>query len=131
VREFVDQCNRLGDLMLRLETSGDMDSLTMKIEEELHLFRILQEAVSNIRKHSMSPEASIYLKKEEAQLIMTISDNGVGFDPVQTGLERGGHFGLQIMFERAREIGAHIEIKSNPGFGTQITVNMDLQESLK
>ena len=62
---------------------------------------------------------------------MPISDNGVGFDPVQTGLERGGHFGLQIMFQRAREIDAHIEIKSNLGSGTQVIVIMDLEEPLK
>jgi signal transduction histidine kinase len=59
---------------------------------------------------------------------MIISDNGVGFDPVKAGVERGGHFGLRIMFERAHEIGAHIEIKSNPGSGTQIIVTMNLQE---
>jgi signal transduction histidine kinase len=131
VRDLIDQCNRLEDLMLELEISNDVDILTMDVEKELQLFRILQEAVSNIRKHSKSSEASVSLKKKENQLIMTISDNGVGFDPMQTGLERGGHFGLQIMFERAREIGAHIEIKSIPGSGTQVIVTMDLQEPLK
>jgi len=131
VREFIDQCNRLEDLMLELEISKDVDTLTMDVEKELQLFRILQEAISNIRKHSKSSEASVSLRKKENQLIMIISDNGVGFDPMQTGLERGGHFGLQIMFERAREIGAHIEIKSNPGSGTRVIVTMDLQETLK
>ena len=131
VREFIDQCNRLDDVMLELEISSDVDALTLDVEKELQLFRILQEAVSNIRKHSRSSEASVSLNKKENQLIMIISDNGVGFDPVQTGLERGGHFGLQIMFERAREIDARIEIKSNPGSGTQVIVIMDLQEPLK
>jgi signal transduction histidine kinase len=131
VCEFIDQCNRLDDVMLELEISSDVDTLTLDVEKELQLFRILQEAVSNIRKHSRSSEASVSLNKKENQLIMIISDNGVGFDPVQTGLERGGHFGLQIMFERAREIDARIEIKSNPGSGTQVIVIMDLQEPLK
>jgi signal transduction histidine kinase len=131
VREFIDQCNRLDELMLELEISNDVNSLTMDVEKELQLFRILQEAVSNIRKHSRSSEASVSLKKKENQLIMIISDNGVGFDPMETGLERKGHFGLRIMFERAREVGAHIEIKSNPGSGTQVIITMDLQESLK
>ena len=126
VREFVDQCNRLNDLALELTISRDVDVLKMEIEKELQLFRILQEAVSNIRKHSMASEASIRLEKYNGQLIMIISDNGVGFDPVQAGLARGGHFGLQIMFERAQEIGAHIEIKSNLGLGTQVIVTMDI-----
>jgi signal transduction histidine kinase len=131
VREFIDQCNRLNELMLELEISNDVDALTMNVETELQLFRILQEAVSNIRKHSKSSEASVSLKKKDNQLIMIISDNGVGFDPMETGLERKGHFGLRIMFERAREVGAHIEIKSNPGSGTQVIITLDLQEPLK
>ena len=57
---------------------------------------------------------------------MTITDNGVGFDPVQTGLARVGHFGLQIMFERAHEIGAHIEINSTPGHGTRVIVAIEV-----
>jgi signal transduction histidine kinase len=131
VRDFVDQCNRLDDLALELEISSSVDTLNMEVEKELQLIRILQEAVSNIRKHSQASEAYIRLEKNATHLIMTISDNGVGFDPVRTGLERGGHFGLQIMFERAREIGAHIEIKSNPGSGTQVIATMELQESSK
>ena len=127
VRDFVDQCNRLDDnLGLELDISDGMDALTMEPEKELQLFRILQEAVSNIRKHSMASEATIRLKKNESQLIMLVSDNGVGFDPVKAGVERGGHFGLRIMFDRAREVGAYVEIKSNPGAGTQIIVSMDL-----
>ncbi|MDD2923110.1 MAG: ATP-binding protein, partial [Anaerolineales bacterium] len=130
VREFVEQCNRLDDnLSLEFDISRDAENIDMKVENELQLFRILQEAVSNIRKHSMASEAFIRLERKDKKLIMIISDNGVGFDPVQTGLERGGHFGLQIMFERAHEIGAHIEIKSNPGLGTQVSVTMDLQEA--
>jgi signal transduction histidine kinase len=131
VREFVDQCNRLDDLALELEIPGDMAALNMEAEKELQLFRILQEAVSNVRKHSMASEASVRLEKNETQFMMIVSDNGVGFDPVKTGVERAGHFGLRIMFERAREIGAHIEIKSNPGAGTQVIVSMDLKESEK
>jgi signal transduction histidine kinase len=131
VRDFIEQCNRLDDLALELEISKDVDVLNMGVEKELQLFRILQEAVSNIRKHSNASDASVRLEKNESQMIMIISDNGVGFDPVETGLDRGGHFGLRIMFERAREIGAHVEIKSNPGSGTQVIVTMDLQELQK
>jgi signal transduction histidine kinase len=129
VRDFIEQCNRLDDLSLELEISPAVDELEMEIAIELQLFRILQEAVSNIRKHSRASEASIHLGKNEGSLTMAIFDNGVGFDPVQTGLERGGHFGLQIMFERAREIGAHVEIRSNPGAGTQITVTMNVGDT--
>lgn len=126
VREFIDQCNRLGDLSLELKISRGADALNLEAEKELQLFRILQEAVSNIRKHSMASAASVRLEKNETRFTMVVSDNGVGFDSARTGLEQSGHFGLRIMFERAQEIGAHIEIKSKLGAGTQIIVTMDL-----
>jgi signal transduction histidine kinase len=129
VREFIDQCNRLDDLALELEISKEVDNLELDVEKELQLFRILQEAVSNIRKHSMASEATIRLEMNKDQFVLTISDNGVGFDPVKTGVERAGHFGLRIMFERAREVGANVEIKSNPGLGTRVIVTLNIQES--
>ena len=122
VREFVDQCNRLDDLALELELSGDLDSVKLEQEQALQLFRILQEAVSNVRKHSRATEASISLMRMGDRLEMSVRDNGVGFDPFLTGLERRGHFGMQIMVERAHAIGAQIEIKSSPGQGTQVIV---------
>lgn len=129
IRAFVEQCNRLGDFLMELEIPEELNSLEMNAEKEMHIFRILQEAVSNVRKHSGASQGSIRLEMEDDQLKLSITDDGVGFDPVQVGMERSGHFGLQIMFERAREIGARLEINSKIGSGTTITVIMDWQES--
>jgi signal transduction histidine kinase len=126
VREFVDQCNRLDDLPLELEVVGDMESLNLDHETALQLLRILQEAVSNIRKHSQATEASIRLEKQPDNLAMNIRDNGIGFDPFLSGLERKGHFGMRIMVERAHAIGAQIEIKSAPRQGAQVIVTLAL-----
>jgi two-component system sensor histidine kinase DegS len=125
-REFVDQCNRLDDLPLELEIVGEVEAAQLKNEQALQLFRILQEAVSNVRRHSRATEASIRLERKDGKLEMTIRDNGIGFDPFLTGLERKGHFGMQIMVERAHAIGAQIEIKSSPGRGTQVIVAFDV-----
>ncbi len=124
VHEFVQQCNRLGELQVRVETIGDLSTFNPGSEALLQLFRILQEAISNVRKHSGAKEALVRLEKRPGEFVMTISDDGVGFDPLLAGLERGGHFGLQIMVERAQAIGALIEIKSAPQQGTQITVTL-------
>lgn len=124
VREFVDQCNRLDDLPLELEVVGDVESIELDHETALQLLRILQEAVSNIRKHSHATEASIRLEKQPGKLAMIIRDNGIGFDLLLRGLERRGHFGMQIMVERAHAIGAQIEIKSSPGQGAQVIVTL-------
>ncbi len=126
VREFIDQCNRLDDMVVELYLLGDVKEPNLDSEKKLQLLRILQEAVSNIRKHARASEASVRLEVASRKLSMTISDNGVGFDPLQVRLEKTGHFGLQIIFERAHEIGARAEIKSAPFQGTTITIAMDI-----
>lgn len=129
VTEFVEQCNRLDDLMIELEFVGDLSRVKLDSEKELQWMRILQEAVNNIRKHARASEASVRMEVASAQLRMTIADNGIGFDVLQTGMERVGHFGLQIIFERAHEIGAQIKIESAPREGTKVIVTMNLSES--
>ncbi|MEW5939483.1 MAG: sensor histidine kinase [Chloroflexota bacterium] len=124
VREFVDQCNRLDDLPIELELGAGLESVRLKNEQALQLFRILQEAVSNVRRHSRATEAGIRLAHSDGRLELVVRDNGVGFDPFLAGLERRGHFGMQIMVERAHAIGAQIEIKSSPGQGTQVIVTL-------
>ena len=129
VREFVEQSNRLGGIVLQLDISDEAADIKMDSEKELQLLRILQEAISNVRKHSGVREASVRMDALSNQFTITIQDNGRGFDPLQIGLQRVGHFGLQIIFERAREIGARVEIKSARGEGTTVTVTMDLPET--
>ncbi len=90
-------------------------------------YRIAQEAVNNLMRHSKATEAQLTLDAAtEAGCEMTISDNGVGFDPVEG---KPGHLGLHTMRERAEEIGAALEIESKPGVGTTVRVTWALGEA--
>ncbi len=104
-------------------------------EAEIALFRIVQEALSNIWRHSGATQASIHLIYEANYLRISISDNGRGFDPVQKQLdvthsEQGENeqsgLGLLGMRERAALIGAHLSIISSPGNGSMITLSLPL-----
>jgi signal transduction histidine kinase len=128
VSEFVDYCNRLDDLVIEMEVLGNLNDLHLGAETELQLIRILQESVSNIRKHARATEALVRLEVQPEQFVMKVSDNGVGFNLLETGMDHVGHFGLQIIVERAREIGAQAEIKSAPNEGTQVIITMNLSE---
>jgi signal transduction histidine kinase len=86
--------------------------------QEIALYRIVQESMNNISKHSQATEASISITTHSGQLELRIHDNGQGFDPENTS---AGH-GLGGMRERATLIGATIDIVSQPGQGTEVIV---------
>ena len=95
-------------------------------EAELLLFRILQEALNNIRRHAQASEAHVVIELAEDRIKVTISDNGRGFELSGRidDLPRSGKLGLAGMQERARLLGGTIEVKSTPGKGTTLIVDV-------
>lgn len=88
---------------------------------EVQFLRIIQEALTNVRKHSGATRVVFSLACDGHRVAATISDNGHGFDP---SLQRAGHFGLQTMRERADSAGGEFEIGSMPGVGTRVIVRI-------
>ena len=87
------------------------------------VFRIVQEALTNVRRHSGATKAAVQLKAQDGQLLLEISDKGVGFDPDQVPEQR---FGLKGIAERARLFGGTATIDSKPGQGTRIQVTVPM-----
>ena len=105
-----------------LQVRGDERRLSQEVE--LILFRIVQEALRNIGKHSRASKAEVVISFEEGKITATISDDGIGFQlPDKVGdLSRSGKLGLVGMEERIRLLDGRLEIKSEPGKGTTVTV---------
>jgi signal transduction histidine kinase/streptogramin lyase len=123
-RALESMLNKVSDSSgIRFDTDIDqLDSLFSK-NEEIGLYRIVQESVNNIIKHSGATEAMVVIKNEEGHVAMTIQDNGKGFAPdLLDGSPRG--FGLIGMNERARILGSRPDIHSSPGRGTTITLKL-------
>lgn len=90
-------------------------------ERHLQVVHILQEALSNVRKHAGATAVAVELKRG-AEYTLSVRDDGKGFDPAE---HRGdGHIGLKIMRERARRIGGELEVASAPGAGTVVTLQL-------
>ena len=106
----------------RVEIIGEEHRLPEEVA--VNLFRITQEAISNIRKHSGATRADITVEFEKDLARVTISDNGSGFEvPEKTGdLAKHGKLGLAGMQERARLIGGSLTVKSEIGVGTTIII---------
>jgi len=95
-------------------------------EIELVLFRIVQEALRNVVRHSQATSAEITVEFEQSKTRIAVSDNGKGFSLPQTigGLAKNGKLGLAGMQERAQLIGATLTIESQPGKGCAITAEL-------
>ncbi len=93
---------------------------------ELTLFRVAQEALRNVWRHSQATEAEVSVDFQESKVVMIIKDNGKGFGvPSSVGdLTRDGKLGLTGMQERARLLGGNVTFQSEPGKGTAITVEI-------
>jgi signal transduction histidine kinase len=91
--------------------------------EVMHLFRIVQEIISNSIKHSGANQISIELESETDQNYqLTITDNGKGFKYTQ---QNDNHYGIENIQNRAREIEADLKIWSEPGKGTWIRIRKE------
>lgn len=92
-------------------------------EEQLQILFIVQEALSNIRKHARAD--SVLVRVRDGQdFSLSISDNGIGFDSSVASAEADEHVGLHIMRERAQHIHADLAIESRPGAGTTVRLHV-------
>ncbi len=99
---------------------------TLSPETTHHLFRMVQEAISNVLKHAHATELDLQFFAHGNEMVMTIEDNGRGFDPKSNA--RG--IGLQNMKARTESLNGTIEISSNPGNGTNIMIKIPLEASV-
>ena len=110
-------------LDLDLADVGEVDA-RLSQEAATQLLQIAREALSNAIRHSGAPRARLSLRAQDDQAVLSVEDNGRGFDP---SLPRGaGHFGLANLHDRAASVGGTIEISSRIGAGTRIIVRLPL-----
>lgn len=112
---------------VKVDLPEDLRRLPRPIE--LGLFRVLQESLTNIHRHSKSPKAEVTLESGPDQVVLKVKDYGKGFpqELLRTFRTKRGAFGVGLtgMQERVRELGGHLDIESNP-YGTQVFVTIPL-----
>ncbi len=111
-----------------LEVSSDIDPATaerISQRQTSELLHIVQEALTNIRRHSHASVAHVTVGGDETHLVLTIDDDGIGFAPDSLG-DHSGH-GLHNMAERALKARGTLELDSSPGSGAKITVRIPVE----
>ena len=119
LQETLQKFQHQTGLPTRLQLDGD--GLPLPPDVQVQVLHVLQEALSNVRKHADASHVSLDVRKG-ARWRFTVRDNGVGFDTDQQRSET--HVGMKIMRERAERIGASVELVSSPGQGTSVTLTL-------
>jgi signal transduction histidine kinase/YHS domain-containing protein len=120
--ELLLQRSGQGDPEITLVVQGDERRLAP--QSELALFRIVQEAWSNIRRHAQARQADFTFNYTPDGLLVTISDDGIGFTPPVDEVALDGHWGLRGIRERTELTGGSLRVMSQPGQGTRIVVSI-------
>ncbi len=120
LRKFQQHSGITTELVVESETR-----ITLTPAAEVQLIRIIQEALTNVRKHARATRACVRVRTQDGWAEVSISDDGRGFD-LELSAARDGHFGLQTMKERAESVGGTFEVVTAPGKGTTVQVRLPL-----
>jgi len=120
LKHSADVFERDTGILTRFSEDGTLPRLAAPVE--LAAYRVVQEALSNVRKHSRATEVKLSMGLHHGTLWAAVVDNGIGFDPESDGLSRNGHLGLAGMEERAYMLGGTLGIQSTQLKGTRITL---------
>ena len=123
-RSVDDFADRFG---LRVEFTCDSDLPVLSTHAQAAALRIAQEALSNVRRHADATLVGVRVAVVGDRLVMTVSDNGCGFDPETVG---EAAYGLASMRERAGLIGAELHIESAPQDGTQVSLRVPIEAAV-
>jgi signal transduction histidine kinase len=119
---YVQDWSRQVNIRAELHTAGLLDD-RLPSDVETTLYRIAQEALTNIAKHSGARNVEVILERRADHVLLIVEDDGVGFDRAAPGTVTHG-FGLLGMEERAAMVGATLEIESAAGKGTTVLLRM-------
>ncbi|MBI5052855.1 MAG: sensor histidine kinase, partial [Chloroflexi bacterium] len=126
LREYLQRFTQSSGVPSELIAPNEVERMEFDSSVEMQLLRIIQEALTNVRKHADAQQTQILFDVTESQVRVEIVDNGKGFDSAQLSVDDGQHFGQRIMRERAEEIGGIVEVQSAVNRGTRVLVKVPL-----
>jgi signal transduction histidine kinase len=119
LRWYAEQFARRTGIGVVVEGEEPVPRLATRVEGAL--FRIAQEALTNVAKHAQATHVLVSVHVQGEILRLVVADDGIGFDP---GLSAGHGWGLLTMTERAEGVGGRCRIESVPGQGTRVSVEV-------
>lgn len=130
LRDYLRQFGENYGIATELKVSPDLADRIFEPMAGTQLLRIIQEALTNARKHARAQRVEVRIDARDGRAEATVEDDGAGFDPAVVEPAGGHRFGLQVMQERAKEAGGAVQVHSAPGAGTRVVITMPLGKEL-
>lgn len=118
IRAFAKKVSRRSGIAISIDITGKDIPVDPQVQQTI--FYVFQEVLSNAEKHAQTENVKVLINWGKDQLAVTVSDNGVGFNPKR--VDRSKHFGMDIMQERIGKIKGRIDIRSSYDSGTEVTL---------
>jgi two-component system nitrate/nitrite sensor histidine kinase NarX len=129
LREYLRKYSRQTGIAASVTCEGDARRFVSP-RSEVQLLRVVQEALTNTRKHARATKVAVRIECEPGGTTLSIEDDGVGFDPSTVAGSMDGGFGLASMRERVDQIGGRIDVHTAPNAGTTIVVRLDAEDTV-
>jgi signal transduction histidine kinase len=123
---FAESFLKLAGIACRLRVSDEIPGYPLDAKQRHGVFCAFKEALNNILRHSKATEARVVFEMVEGQLVLSVFDNGCGFEFVA---ETPGQDGLRGLCQRMKELGGSCQISSQPGHGTKIEMRLPLNRT--
>ncbi len=122
LRRYLDEVRADYAVQTELCAPPDMADDPVEPEVAVQVLRVVQEAVTNVRRHAGGSAVRVTVAQDDGTLRVTVADDGRGFTLAPADDGRNGHFGLAFMRERMQEVGGSVDIVSQPGRGTSVSL---------
>ena len=130
LKKYIERFQANYGIRTELSISEGVAGNTFDPAAGVQLLRVIQEAMTNCRKHSGAHILKVGMELDGDKAFITVSDDGHGFDPGRIEHEGSGHFGLAFMRERMEQIGGSLKIDSIPGGGTVLRLDVPVHKKL-
>lgn len=129
LKEYIFRFSQMSGIQAKLEV-GNSKPPILPVATELQIIRIIQEALTNVRKHAGAKHVWVRIVTDNNKVESTIEDDGHGFNVSRVKRDGWPQFGLQTMKERAESVKGTLDISSKPGEGTKVTLRIPLEISV-
>ena len=128
LKQYLENYQANYNIHTELALSGPAKEINFSPVQGAQMLRVIQEALTNARKHGGAHNVKLVIAQASDQKVITVTDDGSGFDTLEPNRDVDNHFGLAFMRERIEQIGGALKIESRPGWGTVVTMSAPILE---